>query len=103
LTKGNVICGPDKCEENGMKKSKYPQEQLEELGRRLAIAESSVFSGVTYRTAERTIDAVHGSARRPGSFWIQLAEIVLDCRYESMNQMFQLGRKVIEIRRPRKK
>ncbi len=85
-----------------MKKSKYPQEQLEDLARRLAIAEASAFMRVTYRTAEKTIDAVHGSRCKPGSFWIQLAEIALDCRRESMNHIFRLGRKVIDIQRPRK-
>ncbi|MBZ5701911.1 MAG: hypothetical protein LAN84_08685 [Acidobacteriia bacterium] len=85
-----------------MKKSKYPQELLEELGRRLAIAEASVFTRVTYRTAERTIDAVHGSRRKPGDFWLQLAEIALDCRYESMNDMFHLDRNVNDIQSPRK-
>jgi hypothetical protein len=85
-----------------MKKSKYPPEQLEDLARRLAIAEASAFLRVTYKTAERTIDAVHGSRRKPGNFWLQLAEIALDCRYESMNHMFHLGRKVIDIQRPRK-
>jgi len=56
---------------------------LEELGCRFAIAEASVFSGVTYGTAERTIDAVKGAPCKPGAFWIQLAELAMEKQSEA--------------------
>jgi hypothetical protein len=84
-----------------MKTRKYSDEQLTELGRRLAIAEASVFAGVTYRTAEKTIDAVRGPGSKPGSFWLQLAEIALEARAEAIEEdsgeLFRLQRKMGRI------
>jgi hypothetical protein len=53
-----------------------------ELAHRLAIAESSVFAGVTYGSAEKMMNAVH-NGKAPGKFWLDLAELVMANRAEA--------------------
>jgi hypothetical protein len=58
---------------------------ITELAHRFSIAEVSLFSGVTYASAEKMVNAVR-KGKPPGSFWISLAEHAEAARTLSMNQ-----------------
>ena len=61
-----------------------------ELAHRLAIAEASVFSRVTYASAERTMNAVH-RGKEPGAFWLAVADLVIAGRKQTAEERSKRG------------